>query len=96
MESTDTFRWPAQYSEIPKEVFHRQDIFRLELERIFYGPQWHPLAHLAEVPKPGDFKTIHLGEAPILIIHGDDGKIRVFFNSCLLHLGIQNRLRSTH
>ena len=83
-----SIHWPAAYSEIPKEVFHRQDIFRLELERIFYGPHWHPVAHRAEVPKPGDFKTIHLGEAPLLVIHGDDGKIRVFFNSCP-HRGTQ-------
>jgi phenylpropionate dioxygenase-like ring-hydroxylating dioxygenase large terminal subunit len=81
-------QWPARYSEIPKEVFHREDIYRRELERIFYGPEWHPVAHLSEVPKPGDFKTTYVGEAPLLILHGDDGQVRVFLNSCP-HRGTQ-------
>lgn len=80
--------WPARYSQIPKEVFHREDVYRLELERIFYGPEWHPVAHVAEIPAPGNFKATQLGEAPILIVRGDDGKVRAFFNSCP-HRGTQ-------
>ena len=75
-------RWPAKFNEIPKEVFHRADVYRLELERIFHGPEWHPVAHFAEVPKPGDLKTGYVGETPVLIVHGDDGVVRVFQNSC--------------
>lgn len=75
-------RWPAKYNEVPKEVFDREDVFRLELERIFYGPEWHVVAHRAEVPNPGDYKTFAIGERPILVIHGTDGKIRVFYNAC--------------
>ena len=74
--------WPARFNEVPKEVFHREDVFQLEQERIFKGPEWHPLAHQAELPNPGDFKTGFIGTAPVLIVHGDDGRIRVFENSC--------------
>lgn len=88
IESRASLIWPAKYNEIPKEIFHREDIYRRELERIFYGPSWHPVAHLAEVPNKGDFKTIFLGEAPLLVIHGDDGRVRTFFNSCA-HRGTQ-------
>lgn len=80
--------WPAKYNEVPKEVFQREDVYRRELRRIFYGPVWHPVAHIAEIPHPGDFKTFVIGEAPVIVIHGDDGKIRVFFNSCP-HRGTQ-------
>lgn len=80
--------WPATVSRIPKEIFRRDDVYRRELERIFYGPEWHPVAHLAEVPKPGDFKSAWVGEAPVLVLHGDDGRIRVFLNSCP-HRGTQ-------
>lgn len=75
-------RWPEKINEIPKAVFASEEIFQLELERIFYGPEWHMVAHAGEIPDPGDFKTFQLGEVPLLIIHGDDGKIRVFENSC--------------
>ncbi|MFW7347765.1 MAG: aromatic ring-hydroxylating oxygenase subunit alpha [Pigmentiphaga sp.] len=81
-------RWPAQYNEIPKEVFHREDVYHRELERIFEGQDWHPVAHAAEVPMPGDYKTAQVGEARLLVVHGDDGRIRVFLNSCP-HRGTQ-------
>jgi len=82
------FHWPEKFSEIPKEAFHRDDIYRAELERIFYGPEWHLVAHVAEIPEPGDFKTLDVGEAPLLILRGDDGAVRVFNNSCP-HRGTQ-------
>jgi anthranilate 1,2-dioxygenase large subunit len=87
------FRWPASPTELPKAAFHREDVFRLENERIFLGPEWHPLAHIAELPNRGDFKTFRLGDAPVLIIHGDDDRARVFFNSCT-HRGTQLQTRS--
>ena len=75
-------RWPAEFNVLPKEVFHRRDVYEAELSRIFYGTEWHPLAHVSEIPRKGDFKTLQIGEAPVLIVHGDDDRIRVFYNSC--------------
>jgi anthranilate 1,2-dioxygenase large subunit len=83
-----TVHWPAQFNTLPKDVFHRRDVYEAELARIFYGPEWHPLAHVSEIPNKGDFKTLQIGEAPVLIVHGDDDKIRVFYNSCP-HRGTQ-------
>jgi anthranilate 1,2-dioxygenase large subunit len=80
--------WPEKYSEVPKEIFHRDDVYELELERIFYGPTWHPIAHVAEMPNPGDYKTTQIGEAPVLVVHGNDGQHRVFYNACA-HRGTQ-------
>lgn len=74
--------WPAKINEIPKDIFDREDVFRLELERIFYGPEWHPVAHTGEIPNIGDFKTFHIGERPLLVVHGQDGGVRVFYNAC--------------
>ena len=68
-------RWPARYNTIPKDVFHRRDVYEAELSKIFYGPEWHPLAHVSEIPEKGDFKTMQIGEAPVLIVHGDDDKL---------------------
>ena len=80
--------WPAKLNEVPKEIFHREDVYRLEMERIFRGPEWHMVAHRAEIPNRGDFKTTYIGEAPVLVVHGDDGRVRVFSNSCP-HRGTQ-------
>ena len=75
-------RWPSRINEIPKAVFDREDVYQLELEKIFHGPFWHPLAHRSEVPEPGSFKSAWIGEMPVLVVHGDDGQVRVFYNTC--------------
>lgn len=87
-DTEPSVRWPAQYNTLPKDVFHRRDVYEAELQKIFYGPEWHPLAHLSEIPNKGDFKTLQIGEAPVLVVHGDDDKLRVFYNSCP-HRGTQ-------
>lgn len=74
--------WPSDVNDVPKEVFVRPDIFEQELKDIFYGPYWHPVAHAAEIPDPGDFKTFDLGRVPLLIARGNDGQVRVFINAC--------------
>jgi len=81
-------RWPHKVNEIPKEVFDREDVWRLESQRIFHGPEWHPVAHEGEIPNLGDFKTFYLAEVPLLIVRGEDNQVRVFFNSCA-HRGNQ-------
>jgi len=80
--ATPDLVWPADVTDIPTEMFVREDIFEAELETIFYGPYWHTVAHEAEIPKPGDFKTFDLGRVPLLIARGDDGVVRAFINAC--------------
>lgn len=75
-------RWPAPFNEVPKWAFEDADLYELEIERIFKGPLWHPVAHDAELPGNGDFKTVTVGRTPLLIIRGDDGVVRAFHNSC--------------
>lgn len=74
--------WPAAHNKVPREVFSREDIYRTELERIFYGPVWHVVGHRAEIATPGSFKTFTLGELPLLITHGLDGRINALINAC--------------
>lgn len=75
-------KWPKNVNEIPKEIFVRDELFEVEQERIFRGPEWHPVAHTGELPNKGDFKTFDLGSVPLLIVHGQDGEYRVFYNAC--------------
>jgi anthranilate 1,2-dioxygenase large subunit len=80
--------WPRKLSEVPREVFHREDVYRQELARIFYGPEWHPVAHIAEIPKAGDFKVARVGEAEVLVYRLPDLGVRAFQNACP-HRGTQ-------
>ena len=74
--------WSAKINEIPKNVVVREDLYEEERRRIFLGPEWHPIAHVSELPKPNDFKTFVLARVPLLVTHDAGGAIRVFYNSC--------------
>lgn len=74
--------FPKNMNEVPKELFVREDLFDLEIEKIFKGPEWHIVAHASEMPNPGDFKTFSVGLVPLLIARGQDDEIRVFYNAC--------------
>lgn len=82
MENDNRVVWPAEFNILPKEIFHRNDVFAAELDRIFYGPEWHPIGHVSEVPGKGDFKTLQIGQRPVMMVRGEDGRVRVFLNSC--------------
>ncbi|GAB4352530.1 MAG: hypothetical protein Kow0073_08250 [Immundisolibacter sp.] len=67
---------------MPNWAFEDPDAFDLELECVFRAPLWHPVAHDAELPGPGDFKTVTVGRTPLRVIRGDDGRVRAFHNAC--------------
>jgi phenylpropionate dioxygenase-like ring-hydroxylating dioxygenase large terminal subunit len=72
---------------LPLRVFNNRQIYDLELRRIF-ARSWVYIGHESEIPNPGDFATRNIGEDPFIFIRGDDGVIRVLFNSCR-HRGAQ-------
>lgn len=74
--------WPAKINHIPKEIFVRSDVFEEELKNIFYGNEWHAVAHEGEIPEKGDFKTFSVGRVPLLITRDKDGAVNVMFNAC--------------
>ncbi len=81
--------WPEKFNRVPHEIFQRQDIYDAEVKKFFWGPEWHPLCHRAEIPNPGDYKSIDLGEnTPVLFLHGEDGVVRAFMNTCP-HRGVK-------
>jgi phenylpropionate dioxygenase-like ring-hydroxylating dioxygenase large terminal subunit len=51
------------------------------MTRIF-EKAWLYVAHESELAKPGDFRTGDLAGQPVIAIKGDDGTVRVFYNSC--------------
>ncbi|MCY4452776.1 MAG: aromatic ring-hydroxylating dioxygenase subunit alpha [Immundisolibacterales bacterium] len=90
----DARTWPSGFNEAPKWAVEDASVFELEIERIFEGPLWHVVGHVAELDAPGRFKTITLGRTPLILVHGTDGGIRAFHNSCA-HRGtmVETRFR---
>ena len=71
----------ADIGEVSGKIFVDPDLYRLEQERVF-GKAWLFVAHESEIPKAGDFVTRKMGEDPVIVWRGQDGKVRVFLNVC--------------
>jgi len=60
-------------------IFNSEAIWRLEMERIF-SKAWLYLAHESEIPNPGDYVLREMANNPVIVVRGNDGKIRAFAN----------------
>ncbi len=66
---------------LPARRYYDPAIFEAEMARIFRRLPLL-LAVTAEMPAPGDFKTIEAAGVPVLLSRGQDGVVRAFVNSC--------------
>lgn len=66
---------------IPGTWYHDLEIAELE-RRFVFGGSWQVAARTDQVARPGCFATADLAGEPILIVRGDDGVLRAFFNVC--------------
>ena len=67
---------------VPYRVFTDPEYYQREQESIFQGETWSFVALEAEVPEPGDFKSTFIGETPVIVTRGSDGKVHVVVNRC--------------
>ena len=71
----------ARATPLPNWCYTSPEFYRRELERIF-RKVWNYVGHASQIPRPGDYFTVEIAGAPIVVIRGDDGEIRAFHNSC--------------
>jgi Rieske 2Fe-2S family protein len=65
---------------LPSSFHTHPEIYRLELENIFYK-EWLLVGHDCEIPNVGDWFTIQIGSYPIVVVRDHDG-INAFHNVC--------------
>ncbi|REE21531.1 Rieske 2Fe-2S family protein [Paraburkholderia sp. BL27I4N3] len=58
-----------------------EDIFALDMDAIF-RQHWIQVAVEPDVPEPGDYITVEIGNDSILIVRDDDMQVRAFHNVC--------------
>lgn len=73
--------------EMPLPFYNDQDIFDLELERIF-GESWIFVGHESEIPDEGDYARRHIANDTFIFVRDEDGGIKLFLDSCR-HRGTQ-------
>ncbi len=66
---------------LPAWTYRSPAFFELEKERIF-ARSWQLVCHLSDVPDPGDYVQFEFLDEPIIVVRGDDGALRAFYNVC--------------
>lgn len=75
---------PSDFSPlplIPSGRYIDPDFFALERAAVWHRT-WLYAGHIDQLPEPGSFFLWTYGSAPILVLRGDDGEIRAFYNTC--------------
>lgn len=67
--------------EVPRAEYVDPDYFATELDVLFRRyPAYLGLS--AEIPAPGDYKTLTIAGVPLIVVRGGDGVARGFRNTC--------------
>lgn len=66
---------------LPGWTYQHPEFFALEKERLFLR-SWQLVCHVSEVAGPGDFATLNLLGERALVLRGEDGELRAFYNVC--------------
>jgi phenylpropionate dioxygenase-like ring-hydroxylating dioxygenase large terminal subunit len=66
---------------LPGEAFCSPELFALERERLL-GSEWLALAHVSQIPDPGDLVSAELLGEPVVVVRGADGEVRTLSRVC--------------
>ena len=71
----------SQARTLPAGFYASEEFLELEKEEIF-RKEWICLGRVEEVPNPGDYFTTELIDEPLIVVRGQDKKVRVLSNVC--------------
>jgi len=77
----NTDRDIARASTLPAPLYFSAETFADEKARIF-ASTWQVVGHVHQAAKPGDYFTFEFVGEPLLIVRGEDGILRGFYNVC--------------
>jgi len=66
---------------VPAGRYADPDFAVLEREAVF-GRSWLMVAHTDEVPEPGSYRMLEQLTMPVVLVRGQDGQVRAFYNTC--------------
>ena len=66
---------------LPAQAYTSEEFFAWELNHVL-RPGWQCVAHVSQIPIPGDFLNLDLLGEPLIVVHGKDDAIRVLSRVC--------------
>jgi benzoate/toluate 1,2-dioxygenase subunit alpha len=83
----ETIRALIRETEVHRDVYIDEDLFKLEMERVF-TQAWVYVGHDSQVPNHGDFYATTVGTQPVVMVRHSDGVVHVVHNRCP-HKGVR-------
>ena len=71
----------AQATALPAGLYTDPAFYALERQQVLRR-EWLPIAHLSQVATPGEYLRVDLLDEPLLVVHGEDGRVRVLSRVC--------------
>jgi choline monooxygenase len=68
-------------STIPNTWYTSAEVYGLERDAVF-ARTWQFVGHRTQVERPGQYLTADIAGEPVLVLRGEDGTLRAFFNVC--------------
>ncbi len=68
-------------AEVHRDIYTSQAVYEAENRHLFRNV-WMYLGHASQCPNPGDYVTDTIAGQPLLMVRGEDGAVRVFYNRC--------------
>lgn len=78
-KTADSFRPGAR--ALAREYYTSSDILAAEQERIF-GAHWNCVGRASRLARAGDYLVRSIAGESIIVVRGQDGAVRAFFNVC--------------
>lgn len=75
-------------SRVPFWAYTKEDLYKKELDRLFYSGHWCYVGLEAEIPNPGDFRRTVVGERSVIMVRDPEGGVNVVENVCA-HRGMR-------
>ena len=73
--------WPEQALTLPKAAYLDPDVFAWERTH-FFEASWFCVGRSADLQRPGDQRAVRVGDEGVLLVRGEDGELRGFYNTC--------------
>lgn len=72
---------PAKSYTIPANYYTDPAIYARETQEIFFKA-WNYAAHVSQLAAAGDYVTVRIADQNIVVLRGQDGVLRAFYNVC--------------
>ena len=72
---------------LPRAFYYDERVYRAEIDTV-WRQGWLVAGHACQISEAGDYFTYELDGDSVIVVRGDDGGIRAFYNTCR-HRGTQ-------